>query len=366
MRIGQKYRFIPLIARLIQASLCSGFLIHAPISGNPLGAPAPAFGEPQELVIHNRILARVSNKTISVLDLVKKMDVFLNAHLPQVLESQISRFQFYMSNWQGVLDQMIDAELILNDVGEKDLKITEGEVREGIMEKFGPNVMTTLDKCGLTYEEARQIIRDELILQRMNWFKVHAKALQQVGPQEIRDQYKNFLAQHPSEEEWMYQVISIRSAQAQLSEQIAKDAFSLLQNAKIDLAGLKQTLEGKKQSNETLVFTISEDITATERTISHAHRKGLEGLNEGEYSQPILQTSGNEKNPVQRIFLLKHHGMKPVPSFQSVLEELKRKRLDEVIAKEDESYRQKLRVRYGHLLFLEELPPSFAPFSLEF
>jgi len=354
--------------RVVPLALCSTLFLSISILGYalPLATSSSAYEEAREIVIYNRILAKVSNKTISVLDVVKKMDIFLNATYPHALESKVARYQFYMANWKAVLDQMIDAELTLSDVGEKDLKITEGEVREAIIEKFGPNVMTTLDKCGLTYEEARKITRDDLMLQRMNWFKVQVKALQQVGPQEIRAQYQEYLTEHPSEEEWSYQVLSIRSPEVNLSEQVAKQAFSLLQQTKTDLTGLKKTLQEMKQSNEKITFSISEEITATERTISNAHRKGLEGVEEGECSQPILQTSGNDKNPVQRIFLLKHHGVKKAPSFQSLKEELKRKRLEEVMAKEDEVYRQKLRQRYGHLLVLEELPPSFEPFSVEF
>ncbi len=347
--------------------LFTAFFIKGSIPGYAEPLPLnPIYEEPQQIVIYNRILAKVASKTISVLDLVKKMDIFLNTNYPHALESKLARFQFYTANWRGVLDQMIDAELTLSDVGEKDLKITEGEVREAIIEKFGPNVMTTLDKCGLTYEEARKITRDDLMLQRMNWFKVQVKAIQQVGPQEIRDQYQEYLAEHPSEEIWNYQVISIRSPQTSLSEQVAKEAFSLLQQAKIDLADLKNELEKRKTSNNSIAFTISDELSATEKTISTAHRKGLEGLQEGQCSRPIMQMSGNEKNPVQRIFLLKHHGFKEVPSFQSIKEELKRKRLEELMAKEDEAYRHKLRQRYGHLLVLEELPSSFEPFSLQF
>ncbi len=348
-------------------SLSIAFLLVGSLLQADMPSPA-AYEEPQDIIIYNRILAKVGSKTISVLDVVKKMDIFLTANYPQAMESRLLRYQFYSSNWRAVFEQMIDSELVLNDVGEKDLKITEGDVREAILQKFGPNVMATLDRCGLTYEEAKKITKDELILQRMTWFKVQSKSLQQVGPQDVRDEYKDYLTKHPSEETWTYQVISIRTPEAQMSEQIAREAYTLLHGAKSDFAALKNTLEERKKQNEAISFVISDELIATERSISQAHRKGLEGLKDGECSQPILQISGggNEKNPVQRIFYLKQHGVKAAPAFQELKDKLQQKRIEEVMQREDLAYKNKLRQRYGHFLVQEELPSHFEPFSLEF
>jgi len=331
-----------------------------------LSTPISAYGEPQEIVIYNRILARVGNKTISVLDLVKKMDLFLNSNYPQVLESKLSRFQFYTSNWRDVLNQMVDTELMLHDAGEKDFSISDGEIRETLMARFGPNVMATLDKCGLTYEEARQTVRDDLVVQRMNWFKVQVKALHEVGPQDIREAYQEYLKQHPREEEWTYQVVSIRSPQKDLSEKLAQEAFSLLHEAKIDMATLQEKLHTKEKEQEGLSFFVSDLLVATERTISKAHRKGLEGLKEGECSSPITQISGAEQTPVQRIFHLKSHAIKQAPPFKELKDQLRQQRLDLVMQREDSAYKDRLRHRFSYLFVFEELPNQFEPFSLEF
>ncbi len=325
----------------------------------------PSYEEPQEIVIYNRILARVGNKTISVLDLVKKMDVFLTSHYPQMMESKMARFQFYTSNWREVLQQMVDAELTLTDAGEKDFGIKEGEIRESLLEKFGPNVMVTLDKCGLSYEEARKMVQDELVVGRMNWFKVQAKALQEVGPQDIRNAYKDYLVEHPSEDEWTYQVMSIRSPHREISEKLAQEAFSLIHEAKADFASIRDKLEERKKENAELAVSISEELTATDRTISSAHRKGLEGLKAGECSSPITQISGNGQIPVQRIFLLKQRTVKSAPAFQDIKDQLKQKQIETVMQREDRIYKERLRHRYNHLLAFEELPSHFEPFSIE-
>ena len=47
--------------------------------------PGPmSFNEPEHLIVNNRILAKVNGKTISVVDVMKKMDVFLNRAYPPI------------------------------------------------------------------------------------------------------------------------------------------------------------------------------------------------------------------------------------------------------------------------------------------
>ena len=66
--------------------------------------------------------------------------------------------------------EMIDGELILADAADKEIKLTDGEVREEIERRFGPSVSVTLDKIGLTQEEAWRLVKNEMIVQRMNWW----------------------------------------------------------------------------------------------------------------------------------------------------------------------------------------------------
>src|SRR5690242_7109313 len=69
--------------------------------------------EPEELIIHNRILAKVNEKTISVIDVVKKMDLFLQKNYPHLADSKTARYQFFSAQWKDYLAQMIDSELML-------------------------------------------------------------------------------------------------------------------------------------------------------------------------------------------------------------------------------------------------------------
>ncbi len=188
-----------------------------------------------ELIVYNRILAKVNGKTISVVDLMKKMDLFLQKNYPDLAHSKAARYQFYSSQWRDYLSQMIDTELMIADAEKLEVKVSEAEVREEILNRFGPNVMPALDKLGLTYEETRQMIHDEMIVQRMMWFRVNSKALVTVNSQDVKDAYQRYCQAHPELQKWQYRVLSIRSPDKTASQALASKAFELLGNkANID------------------------------------------------------------------------------------------------------------------------------------
>src|SRR3989339_565270 len=161
---------------------CFSFLV---LSSSAYADPSPFLQDhQQQLVIQNRILTKVQNKTISVLDVVKKMDVFFSKQYPQYANSPAAKYQYFSSQWKDMLLQMVDHELILADAEKLDLKITDSEIRETLHDKFGPNLMESLDSLGLSYEEAKTMIHSEIVVQRMTWFKVHSKALNAVNVQD--------------------------------------------------------------------------------------------------------------------------------------------------------------------------------------
>src|SRR6267154_3855499 len=211
---------------LFLASFCC--LVH--LSSDEQPPSIPEYEEPRELIIYNRILAKVNDKTISVIDVMKKMDLFLQKYYPHLTGSKLARYQFYSSQWREYLTQMIDQELMIADAEKLDVKLTDAEVREELLTRFGPNIMPVLDKLGLTYDEARKMIHDEMLVQRMIWFRVNSKALSKINSLDVKAAYRQFCEQNPELEEWQYQVLSIRSLNKDVSGALAARAFELLQS----------------------------------------------------------------------------------------------------------------------------------------
>jgi len=346
----------------ITAFLLTSVCYLGSLSANPEVQPMLQ-QEPEELIVYNRILGKVNNKTISVMDVMKKMDLFLQKNYPHLANSKLARYQFYSAQWRDYLTQIIDTELMIADAEKLEVKIAEAEVREEMLNRFGPNMMPLFDTLGISYEEAKQMIHDEMIVQRMMWFRVNSKALSTVNSKDVKEAYKEFCAKNPEMQEWQYQVLSIRSADKLVGEALAARACELLHGS-LDLTTLSEQL---KTTSETATVSLSPDMQTDEKHISASHKEVLMSLEENSYSQPIAATSRADNSTVYRIFHLKKQTKKQVPTFEKMAEQIKEQLLQSAAGKENTQYIAKLRARLGYdeKYMMQQLPSDFQPFALK-
>lgn len=334
----------------------------APLFAIELPSSVDFAAEPK-ISFQNAILAKVNGKTISMLDVKKKMDMLFHQNYPNLADSNQARFQFYEVSWRHVVMEMIDNELIIADALEREIKLTDGEVREEMEERFGPNVMKTLDKIGLTYDETWKMVKNEMIVRRMSWWFVQSRAMQSITPQDIRQAYRLYLKDNPSYQEWTYRVVSIRAGSA--DEDAATRLYEFLKNANQS----PETLAGELKQFETAdsAVQISNEFVAADKDLSEAHRFALASLQPGEYSKPIFQKSRADKKSVYRIFYLSQKMDFPAPAFETMAGQLRNELMQKSMSRESQRYIEKLRSKYGfdtaHLK--ETLPDDLHPFSLQ-
>ncbi len=271
------------------------------------------FSQNQKIAMQNVILAKVNGQTLSMMDVKKKLDVMFHQYYPQHENSSQARFQFYESSWRPILMQMIDNELILSDSVDKELKLTDGEIREEVENRFGPNVMQTLDKIGLTYDETWKMVKNEMTVQRMTWWYVHSRALQSVTPQDIRQAYRLYLQENPAYCEWKYRVVSIRSDAPE--EALSETIYKTLAESERSPEALADKLKEFEKTG--IAIQVSNEFTATDKDLSEAHRASLASLSPGSYSKPSFQMSRVDKKNVYRIFFLIDKTDYPAPTFRS-------------------------------------------------
>lgn len=343
-------------------SICAALSLHAEA---PF-AEMMAKEESQELIVYNRILAKVNGKTISVIDVMKKMDLVLQRYYPQYAQSKVARFQYYSSQWRETLEQMIDQELMQADAEHLELKVSDSEVREEMLDRFGPAIIPTLDQINLTYEEARKMIFAEMVVQRIMWYRVNSKALNSVNPQDIKAAYKSYCAKNPTLDEWEYQVLSLRSLNQSISETLAKKAADLLLSQQVDLVAISEQIKSETMEENPVTITLSPELKVDEKSIAQSHKDVLKALKPGSFSEPIAQVSRADQSTVYRIFHLKNHSKKEVPAFTKMAEQLKEELLQEAAIKENKQYIAKLRERLGYdeKHMMESLPVDFQPFAL--
>lgn len=315
--------------------------------------PPIDFSENQKIAVQNSILAKVNGNTISVIDVKKKMDLAFHRNFPHLEQSNEARCQFYEASWRHVLMEMIDQELILADATEKNIPLSDGEVREEMESRFGPNIMFTLDKLKLTYDETWKMVKDEMTVQRMTWWFIHSKAMSQVTPQDIRQAFRVYIKENPAFQEWKYQVIVIRGD-------------SLEEKAKTIYAKLQETHQNPEEALDSLKkidpsIQISSTFTATDKQLSEAHKTALSNLSAGEYSKPLLQKSRSDHQFVARIFYLSEKTDHPAPQFEAMSHTLRDQLVQKAVSQESVAYLGRLRKQYS---YYENIPEGLHPFSL--
>ncbi len=319
--------------------------------------PFTNYGANQKIAVQNSILAKVNGKTISVIDLKKKMDLVLHQHYPELSDSNVGKFQFYEASWRRVLRDMIDQELIIADALDKEIKLSDGDVREAMEERFGPNVMQTLDKIGFTYDEAWKMIKNELIAQRMNWWFIQSKAMSIVTPQDIRQAYRTYLQTNPPYSEWKYQVISLRLDTP--NNELVGQIFETIETSGKSPSELEEILK----SFETVQASISKEFVAKTQDLSEAHKTALENLTFNTYSKPSFQ-KGKDQKALYRIFYLAEKTDHPAPAFETLSAQIRNDLIGQAMAKESENYLGKLRKFYGYDND-QAIPDDLQPFSLQ-
>lgn len=342
--------------KILFSLLLTSSLLHAQM-------PMIDFAPDAKIGVQNTILAKVHGTTISVMDVKKKLDFLFHQNYPQLVHSNQARFQFYEGGWRNVLMEMIDQELILADAEEKEVKLTDGEIREEMESRFGPNVMSTLDQVGLTYEEALKLVKKEMLVRRMSWWFIQSRAMQSVTPQDIRQGYQKYLQEHPPYQEWTYRVISIRSDEPE--QELAQKVFQFLTETNQSPEALTNRL--KEFETATAKIQLSSEFVAQDQDLSAAHKKALENLQEGAYSTPTFQQSRSDQKAIHRIFYLSKKTDHPAPSFEVLSPQLRNELTQRAIIRESDQYLEKLRKHYGFdaNTIQQSIPEDLHPFSIQ-
>lgn len=322
--------------------------------------PMVDFSQDQKIAVQNTILAKVNGKTISMIDVKKKMDMIFHQSYPHLTSSNQARVQFYEASWRRALMDMIDNELIISDATDKEIKITDGEIREVMEERFGPSVMQTLDKIGLTYEETWKMVKNELIVQRMSWWFIQSKAVSSVTPQDIRQAYRLYVKENPAYSDWKYRVVSIRVDQA--DDMLSEQVYQLLNESGKAPTLLEEEL--KKFEAPGISIAISNEFNAKTQELSDIHKASLETLSPGAYSKPSFQVSRADKKTVYRIFYLIDKMDVPAPAFEDLAQQLRGDLIQKAVVHESEVYLGKLRKHYGFEA-AKAIPDDLHPFSLQ-
>lgn len=319
------------------------------------------------IVINNRILAKANGKAISVIDVMKKMDMLFYRQFPQYTSSVQARFQFYQVNWKRTLNEIIDKELILVDAEELKVVVSPGDVRQEMETLFGPNIIVNLDKVGLTFDEAYKMVQDEMTIRRMLHFRVQLQVINDITPQCVRSYYDTVAKDNIRDNEWIFNVVTIRQRDSDKAADAANMVYHLLSDEKVPLTDLKAKMEELKISAATQQgITISEEFKTKEKELSDAFKKVLVTVPSGSYSMPILQKNRSDNSSLFRIFYLKKMTPGGVVPFTELESKIRAKLINEGIDSGTDAYFKRQREHFDVQddQIQELLSSDFQPFIL--
>lgn len=324
-------------------------------------------GEKSRVEIHNLILTKVNDDAISLLDVVKKMDLFFHSNYPDLANQPPARYQFYLSSWQHFLQEMIYEKLMMADAETKEVTVSDGDVREEMENRFGPNIMVSLEETGITFDEAWKMIKDEMVAERMQGHYIYSKAHQSLNPQAVREEYRKYCLEHPTIEEWEYQVISIKSPSEKEGEKAAMKAYEILSKEGNDPLKIQDQLSSVEKEFPSTMIQVSKEYKVNSKEISATHHSVLADMKTNTFHPPVEQKSRFSQEAVHRIFFLKDYVKKETPAFEEIAEKMRDQLYQKSIAEKAQEYHVKLMKKYGYesTNIEEMIPKDFVPFSLQ-
>lgn len=316
------------------------------------------------IALNNTVLAKVADKTITTLDVMKRMDLIFNRAYPDLIDSKAARFQFYMTGWQNTLDELINNELILLEASKKEIKLTDADVREEVENRYGPDVMENLAKLNLTFDEALKITKNEMLVQRMMYYFIRAKADQRTTPNEIKNAYKLYCKENPTKETWGYFVVSIKANDEKVEKEVLEKALALFKDKKEAPKELQDAIKEIEKNYQNCQITISNLYSVSNKEISPSHLEVLSKMQKNSYSDITCQISRTTNKKINRIFYLKDYEKKETESFEQVANKLKDGILNNAFVEESEKYFTKLKEQY-QVDKNPNITKDFVPFTLE-
>lgn len=317
-----------------------------------------------KIAINNAHLAKLNGRVISVIDIVKEMDMYLYIYRKDIFFDPIAKFQFYTHEWRDYLEEQINLELLKLEAEEKKYSISDTEVRQELLERYGVNLIHKLAEAGINYDDAKESMKNEILISRMSWYGYYQKALYSVGPQMIKKAYDEYLEANPQKETWKYQILTIRANDKE-SFNKTLHAFQMLQADNCpSLSEIKEALTTPKLEIPNVKISITDELVVDSRSIAPHHKSALENMQVLKISDPYIQEGSKEE--VARIFFLKEHTKDKVPTFKELSDQIKNQLVARLAEREKNAYFTGLRQKRGYHdggLYLP-LPENYEPFVL--
>lgn len=302
---------------------------------------------PSRIVVENRVLAEVNDEPISVMDVVKKMDSYFYRDYPHLTNSDVARYQFYKEQWKSVFNDMVNNQLVCQDAQSKKIEVSRGDIRQELDRLYGPDIITNLDKIGLTFDEAWEMVETDIYVRRMMGSILYFKGAYNTPPEALMAAYKEYAAKYPKPDYWTYRMISFKGDQAEKQAQQAQDLIRSFESKSPSFSTLKMVFKERLEDYSADSISFSDEFHLKSEQVSDTHKAILESLAPNSFSSPQKELSRSTKKPLYRIFYLADFQEGGKVQFREVEDLLKETLIQSKVGQELETYISDLRLRNG-------------------
>ncbi len=319
------------------------------------------------ILVENRVLTNLNNNPISVIDVMKKMDSEFFVEYPHLMDSDVARYQFYKTRWRPEFDRMVESELIINDAKAHKLELTEGDIRQEIEKRFGPQIITNIDKIGLTYDEAYEMVKKDILTQRMSQGFLYLKGVFNISPDDLLAAYHDYIKVNKKSDHWKYHMISFSGPNALEDSQMAKLNLDKLTKEIRNFNAICMRFKDETDQFDNKKISISKEFDLESDKIQESHRNILSNLTPGSLSEPLKEFSRIKNQPVYRIFYLNSYEPGGKIELAEVEEKLIYQHKHEKFELEYINYVTNLRERSGLTKdsIYAAIPDDFEPFRIK-
>ncbi len=326
------------------------------LCGGIEAAPAPRYG----VIVDNKVLATVRGQVITVVDVMKKLDMIFYQQFPQYRGSSEARFEFYRTNWRRVLEELVDRHLIVVMAEEKGFQITNGDIRQELEEMFGPNVMMNLYEAGLSMHEVHEMMKADILLRRVLSFYVRNPVFASITPEVVKQAYTEKSKELKGQASWVWRSVTIRAKEKDCPQEVASKVWIWLEKEHLPL----EAVTSKLPSGIELV--VSQPFHSEKKELAPNLRTVFQSLSVGSYSAPVAFTSKADAHQGWRCYIADEEKEGAVPSFAEMEQRVREELAGPEIEKRTKSFFDDLRKQYNvKQSVASEEWLAFEPFQLK-
>jgi len=307
------------------------------------------------IAVDNRVLAAVRGQVITVVDVMKKLDMLFYQQFPQYRGSTEAKFEFYKSNWKRVFEDLVDRQLVLAWAEERKYHVSNGELREELEQMFGPNVMMNLYEAGLSVYEVQEMMRADLLMRRIVGYCVRMPVMASITPEVIRVEYERQLEEAKKRTVWVWKSVTIRSKEGDCPKAVAEKIASQLATV----------LPEKVQAPEGVEVVSSQTFHSKNQELSDSLQESFQHLSIGQYSEPVEFIGRSSSAKSWRCYCVEQKDHEMLPSL-SELEGVLREHIaaPEVEEKSREFFADLRRQYHVQQVLSSDTLVAFEPFAL--